>query len=218
MIKQHLSRKANKILVWTSPCYKQEKQKRTSKMKLPQSSPKFKIQGIFKKPKMSRNEVRENKRQSGLKKSLKFMSVDKYLEKQNKTSISTILKSAYVLKLRVVTSGSESIQDLNQDQKVSSTQDLDQLNVSFGSSMSIKDDKAVKAVRTREVLNPNAIVTPNFDSQDSGLIENLNENVVPMASEENVLPSASQEVGLIDIVSNEMGRMLVSIKQASTNT
>ena len=146
------------------------------------------------------------------------MSVDKYLEKQNKTSISTILKSAYVLKLRVVTSGSEPIQDLNQGQKISSTQDLDQLNVSFGSSMAIKEDEAIKAVGTREAMKASGIATPNFGSQDSGMVENLNENVVPMASEENVLPSASQEVGLIDIVSNEMGRMLVSIKQASTNT
>ena len=142
-------------------------------MKVPQSSPKFKIQGIFKKPKMSRNEVRENKRHSGLKKSLKFMSVDKYLEKQNKTSISTILKSAHVLKLRVVTSGTESIQDLNQDQKVSSTQDLDQLNVSFGSSMSIKEDKAIKTVGTREAVKTSGIAIPNFGSQDSGMIENV---------------------------------------------
>lgn len=177
-------------------------------MKVPQISPKFKIQGIFKKPKMSRNEVRGNKRQSGSKKSLKFMSVDKYLEKQNETSISTILKSAYVLKLRVVTSGSESIQDLNQDQKVSSTQDLDQLNVSFGSSMSIKEDEAFKTVDTREAVKASGIATPNFGSQDSGMIE----NTVPMASEENALASASQEVGLIDIVSNEMDRMQVSIK------
>ena len=177
-------------------------------MKVPQISPKFKIQGIFKKPKMSRNEVRGKKRQSGSKKSLKFMSVDKYLEKQNETSISTILKSAYVLKLRVVTSGSESIQDLNQDQKVPSTQDLDQLNVSFGSSMSIKEDKAIKAVATREAAKASGIATPNFGSQDSGMIE----NTVPMASEENALSSASQKVGLIDIVSNEMDRMQVSIK------
>ena len=177
-------------------------------MKVPQISPKFKIQGIFKKPKMSRNEVRGNKRQSGSKKSLKFMSVDKYLEKQNETSISTILKSAYVLKLRVVTSGSESIQDLNQDQKVPSTQDLDQLNVSFGSSMSIKEDEAFKTVDTREAVKASGIATPNFGSQDSGMIE----NTVPMASEENALASASQEVGLIDIVSNEMDRMQVSIK------
>ena len=172
-------------------------------MKLPQTSPKFKIQGIFKKPKMSRNEVRENK--SGLKKSLTFMSVDKY--KQNNTSISTILKSAYVLKLRVVTSDSESIQDLNQGQKVSSTKDLDQLNVSFGSSMSIKEDKAIKAVGTREAVKASGIATPNFGPQDSGIIENLNENVVPMASEENALSSASQEVTTIDMVSNGMGRM-----------
>ena len=183
-------------------------QTRTSKMKVPQISPKFKIQGIFKKPKMSRNEVRGKKRQSGSKKSLKFMSVDKYLEKQNETSISTILKSAYVLKLRVVTSGSESIQDLNQDQKVSSTQDLDQLNVSFGSSMSIKEDEAFKTVDTREAVKASGIATPNFGSQDSGMIE----NTVPMASEENALASASQEVGLIDIVSNEMDKMQVSIK------
>ena len=177
-------------------------------MKVPQISPKFKIQGIFKKPKMSRNEVRGNKRQSGSKKSLKFMSVDKYLEKQNETSISTILKSAYVLKLRVVTSGSESIQDLNQDQKVLSTQDLDQLNVSFGSSMSIKEDEAFKTVDTREAVKASGIATPNFGSQDSGMIE----NTVPMASEENALASASQEVGLIDVISNEMDRMQVSIK------
>ena len=183
-------------------------QTRTSKMKVPQISPKFKIQGIFKKPKMSRNEVRGNKRQSGSKKSLKFMSVDKYLEKQNETSISTILKSAYVLKLRVVTSGSESIQDLNQDQKVPSTQDLDQLNVSFGSSMSINEDEAFKTVDTREAVKASGIATPNFGSQDSGMIK----NTVPMASEENALASASQEVGLIDIVSNEMDKMQVSIK------
>ena len=177
-------------------------------MKVPKISPKFKIQGIFKKPKMSRNEIRGNKRQSGSKKSLKFMSVDKYLEKQNETSISTILKSAYVLKLRVVTSGSESIQDLNQDQKVSSTQDLDQLNVSFGSSMSIKEDEAFKTVDTREAVKASGIATPNFGSQDSGMIE----NTVPLASEENAIASASQEVGLIDIVSNEMDKMQVSIK------
>ena len=187
-------------------------------MKVPQTSPKFKIQGIFKKPKLSRNEVRENKRQSGLKKSLKFMSVDKYLAKdfrdlakQNKTSIPTILKSAYVLKLRVVTSGSELIQDLNQGQKVSSTQDLDQLNVSFGSSMSINEDKAIKAVATREAAKASGIANPNFGSQDSGMIENPKENVVPKASEENALASASQEDGLIDMVSNGMGRMQIGV-------
>ena len=182
-------------------------------MKLPQISPKFKIQGIFKKPKMSRNEVQENKRKSGLKQSLTFMSVDKYLEKQNKTSISTILKSAYVLKLKVVTSGSESVQDLDQGQKVSLIQDLDQLNVSFDSSMSINEDKAIKTVGTHEAVNASGIASPNFGSQDLGMIENLNENIVPMASEENALASASQEVGLIDIVSSEMGRMQVSIEQ-----
>ena len=182
-------------------------------MKVPQTSPKFKIQGIFKKPKLSRNEVRENKRQSGLKKSLKFMSVDKYLakEKAKENKISTILKSACVLKLRVVTSGSESIQDLNQGQKVSSTQDLDQLNVSFGSSMSINEDKAIKAVATREAAKASGIATPNFGSQDSGMIENPKENVVPKASEENALASASQEDGLIDMVSNGMGRMQIGV-------
>ena len=139
------------------------------------------------------------------------MSVDKYLEKQNETSISTILKSAYVLKLRVVTSGSESIQDLNQGQKVSSTQDLDQLNASFGSSMSINEDKAIKAVGTREAVKANGIATPNFGSQDSGMIENLNENAVPLASEENALASASQEDGLIDMVSNGLDRMQIGV-------
>ena len=178
-------------------------------MKVPQSSPKFKIQGIFKKPKLSRNEVRENKRQSGLKKSLKFMSVDKYLakEKANENKISTILKSACVLKLRVVTSGSESIQDLNQGQKVSSTQDLDQLNVSLGSSMSIKEDKAFKTVDTREAVKASGIATPNLGSQDSGMVE----NVVPMASEENASASASQEDGLIDMVSNGMDKMQIGL-------
>ena len=182
-------------------------------MKVPQTSPKFKIQGIFKKPKLSRNEVRENKRQSGLKKSLKFMSVDKYLakEKAKENKISTILKSACVLKLRVVNSGSESIQDLNQSQKVSSTQNLDQLNVSFGSSMSINEDKAIKALGTREAAKASGagIATPKFGFQDSGMIENLKENVDPMASEENVLASASQEDGLVDMVSNGMGRMQI---------
>ena len=178
-------------------------------MKVPQSSPKFKIQGIFKKPKMSRNEVRESKRQSGLKKSLKFMSVDKYLakEKAKENKISTILKSACVLKLRVVTSGSESIQDLNLGRKVSSTKDLDQLNVSFGSSMSIKEDKAFKTVDTREAVKASGIANPNLGSQDSGMIENL----VPVASEENALASASQEDGLIDMVSNGMGRMQIGV-------
>ena len=180
-------------------------------MKVPQSSPTFKVQGIFKGPKMSRNEVRENKRQSGLKKSLKFMSVDKFLANQRKTSISTILKSAYVLKLRVVTSGSESIQDLNPGQKVSSTQDLDQLNVSFGSSMSVKEEEDIKAVGTREAVKASRIATPNFSSQDLVMIDKLNENVVPMASEENALASASQEVGLIDKVSNGMGKMQIGL-------
>ena len=137
------------------------------------------------------------------------MSVDKYLEKQNETSISTILKSAIVLKLRVVTSGSESIQDLNQGQKVSSTQDLDQLNASFGSSMSINEDKAIKAVGTHEAVKANGIATPNFGSQDSGMIEKFHENVVPVASEENALASASQEDGIIDMVSNGMGKMQI---------
>ena len=143
------------------------------------------------------------------------MSVDKYLakEKAKENKISTILKSACVLKLRVVTSGSESIQDLNQGQKVSSTQDLDQLNVSFGSSMSINEDKAIKAVGTREAAKASGagIATPKFGFQDSGMIENLKENVDPMASEENVLASASQEDGLVDMVSNGMGRMQIGV-------
>ena len=139
------------------------------------------------------------------------MSVDKYLakEKDKENKISTIMKSAYVLKLRVVTSGSESIQDLNLGRKVSSTKDLDQLNVSFGSSVSIKENKAIKAVGTREAVKASDIASPNFGSQDSGMIENLKENVVPMASEENALASAPQEVGLIDMVSNGMGKMQI---------
>ena len=76
---------------------------------------------------------------------------------------------------------------------------LDSLKEAIGEQMKGEYLTATRTRMKRQLLD--------ILAEKHSFIENLNENVVPMTSEENTLSSASQEVTTIDMVSNGMGRM-----------
>ena len=136
---------------------------------------------------MSGSRIRKKQKQSL---ELKNLNKENTSRNENKNLPARIMKSSYSLKVTTMTSGSESIQYLNQDQKVPetvSTQVLDQFMESFGS---------MKAGTAKPVVS-GVSVMPVFalESEEHVTVGSV-EPGVPVGSVEQGVPVGPAEQGL----------------------
>ena len=146
--------------------------------------------------KMSRSRIRKKQKQSLEQKtsiktnSLNVMNKENTSGNENKNLLARIKKSSHSLKVTTMTSGSESIQYLNQDQKVPetvSTQVLDQFMESFGS---------MKAGTAKPVVSGMSVMpVVALESEEHVTVGSV-EPGVPVGSVEQGVPVGPAEQGL----------------------